>query len=363
MAKTIKFNLILDNKPVRDLDGLRDNFNIEDLLGAYRNGSLKRWLESRELAQEIAELEKISGDDINAALELCRIFHSDCTTEQLEAAVYPFEFRQKEAEKLRQYKNLKEQKDEVIRAYHDGYVNLLKELEEKGKDYAFVKPGVAELFRRYVGLYQLDAEVFYNRFIKDHPLVILAMLANADMRPIIAKKPEKIFGDLDIITLTKLHFLQSDIDAFLEKWKKDHNQPGIQKIANSSDNEKLRKLNQAILMLDCSDNPALNGTVLNSSQLDAEYYPLSFVPLAGIFTPLPNHVKTFVGITEGYWKDIQPQGKQFLIIKMESGNFVRSAGKNGEELKAEDVNGTFPILDGIDYKSNNADHKLVYMEV
>jgi hypothetical protein len=363
MAKAIKFNLILDNKPVRSLDDLRDNFNIEDLLGAYRNGSLKRWLESREMAQEIAELEKISGDDINAALELCRIFHGECTTEQLEAAVYPFEFRQKEAEQLRQYENLKEQKNEVIRDYHEGYDKLLKELEEKGDDYAFVKPGVAELFRRYVGLYRLDANAFYDRFIKDHPLVILAMLANADTRPIIAKKPEDIFSDLNIPALTSPRFRQSDVDAFFKKWEKDNNQPGISTVSGRSENETLRNRNQQILMLYCRDNPALNGTVLNSSQLEANYYPCVFVPLADITTPLPNHVKTFAGITEGYWKDIQPQGKQFLIIKMENGNFVRSAGKNGEELKDEDVNGKFPILDGIDYKSNNAGHRLVYMEV
>ncbi|GMO43116.1 MAG: hypothetical protein Pg6C_04720 [Treponemataceae bacterium] len=363
MAKTIKFNLILDNKPVRDLDGLRDNFNIEDLLGAYRNGSLKRWLESRDLARETAALDAITGDDLSAARELCRVFHGDCTTEQLEAAVYPFKFRQKEAEQLRQYKNLKEQKDEVIRAYHEGYVNLLKELEEKGDDYAFVKPGVAELFRRYVGLYRLDAWVFYQRFITAHPLVILAMLANADTRPIIAKKPEDIFSDLNIPALTSLRVRQSDVNAFFKKWEKDNNQPGISTVSGRSENETLRNRNQQILMLGCSDNPALNGTVLNSSQLEANYYPYTFVPLADITTPLPNHVKTFAGITEGYWKDIQPQGKQFLIIKMESGNFVRSAGKNGEELKAEDVNGTFPILDGIDYKSNNAGHQLVYMEV
>jgi hypothetical protein len=78
---------------------------------------------------------------------------------------------------------------------------------------------------------------------------------------------------------------------------------------------------------------------------------------------LPNHIESFSGITEGHWKDIKPKGKRFLIIHMDSGNFVRNAGKDGEELKAEDVNGKFPILDGIDYKSNNAAHQLVYMEV
>lgn len=46
MTKAIKFNLILDGKPVRNLAELRDNFNIEDILTSYRNGLLKRWLET-----------------------------------------------------------------------------------------------------------------------------------------------------------------------------------------------------------------------------------------------------------------------------------------------------------------------------
>jgi formylmethanofuran dehydrogenase subunit A len=52
-----------------------------------------------------------------------------------------------------------------------------------------------------------------------------------------------------------------------------------------------------------------------------------------------------------------------MLINMVDGNIVRNSGKQGEELKAADVNGKFPLLDGIDYKSNNAGHSLVYMEV
>jgi hypothetical protein len=416
MAKPIKFNLILDNKPVRSLDDLRDNFNIEDLLAAYRNGSLKRWLESRELTAEIAELDKISDDDINAARELCRIFRADCAEEQLEAAAYPFEFRQNEAEKLIRYKDLAEQKNEIIRAYHEGYEKLLKEMEEKGDDYAFVKSGVAELFRRYVELYRLDDWGFYHRFIKTHPLVILAMLANADMRPLIVKKPEEIFGNLNIAVSTQSSLpSSSDAEAFYKIWEKNDRQtelfrryPGMLTIAGQSEKAKLRNRNQPILLLDCEANQALNGTVLNSSELSVDPSAITYIPLAaipstisrenhtagvsssmpnlvktfgdiplaaisstisrenhaaGVSSSMPSHVKTFAGETEGYWKDIEPRGKRFMVIKMEEGNFIRNAGKNGEELKAEDVNGKFPILDGIDYKSNNASHQLMYMEI
>lgn len=364
MAKAIKFNLILDKNPVRSLEDLRDNFNIEDLLAAYRNGSLKRWLETRKLEKEAAELEKVTGDDINAALELGRIFlGEEYNKELLAGAAYSFDFRQKEAEKLKALEAAKFQRDEIIRAYHGGYEKLLDELEARGNDYSFVKPGIAELFKNYAGLYRLDDWVFYGRFIKACPLVILALLAHTGMRPLIAKQPEEIYKDLDHRALVVPRYRQSDIDAFLKKWETSRDQPEVQKIEGSTSNKKVKELGIPILMLECRDNAELNGKVVASSSLGDNYYPYEYVPLSAIALPLPNHIQTFSGETESYWKDVQPGGRQFLIIKMEEGNFLRSAGKNGEELKAEDVNGKFPILEGIDYKSNNARHQLVYMEV
>ena len=37
MAKTIKFNLICDDKPVRTIEDLQNNFSIEDVLEYYSN--------------------------------------------------------------------------------------------------------------------------------------------------------------------------------------------------------------------------------------------------------------------------------------------------------------------------------------
>lgn len=37
MAKTIKFNLICDDKPVRTIEDLQENFSIEDVLKYYQN--------------------------------------------------------------------------------------------------------------------------------------------------------------------------------------------------------------------------------------------------------------------------------------------------------------------------------------
>lgn len=44
MAKTIKFNLICDEKPVRTIEDLQNSFSIEDVLNYYNNQLLHRWL-------------------------------------------------------------------------------------------------------------------------------------------------------------------------------------------------------------------------------------------------------------------------------------------------------------------------------
>lgn len=80
-------------------------------------------------------------------------------------------------------------------------------------------------------------------------------------------------------------------------------------------------------------------------------------------SPLLSPYQSYSGITDGYWKDLQPKSKKCLILKMEAGNFIRNSGKNGEELNSNVVNEEFLILDGIDYKSNNADHALIYMVI
>jgi hypothetical protein len=131
------------------------------------------------------------------------------------------------------------------------------------------------------------------------------------------------------------------------------------------ENDKLKRQLKYILVLKCNDSHAVDGTVINSKDIK-NWCPFSYVDCADLpllSSDLPNPVKSFAGATDSYWKDIEPKGKQFLVIKMGDGDFIRNSGKNGEELKASDINGQFLILNGIDYKSNNASHQLIYMEI
>jgi hypothetical protein len=367
MAKTIKFNLIIDKQSIRDLEDLQDHFNIEDLLGAFHTGSLKRWLEARELTKELAEFARLNGDDGKIAVELCKIFQKDCTKEQIASAVYPFEFRKREDEKLRAFGELQSKKAEIIHDYHAGYADLLNQLKEKNDDYPFIKAAIQEIFEKYVDLFKLDAVAFYQWFVTDCKLVILSILANSNMRPLLPHDLARVYMDIGVNAASFVATKQYDTAQFLEKYRKDNKQPGVSSCGSSETNSVLKKQEQDILMLESRERPDLDGTIINSKDI-MSLYPFTFVycynlPLRIIASEHPSPIKSFSGETSGYWKDLEPKGKQFLIIKMEDRNFIRNSGKNGEELNAQDINAQFLILDGIDYKSNNASHQLIYMEI
>ena len=362
MPKHIKFNLIIDKNPIRDMEDLSNNFNIDDILASYKNGSLSRWLLVRNETDKIKQLEKIKGDTIETALELSRIFlEKECNKEQLASAVYAFDFKEKEKEKLKQFESAKTKRDEIIRAYHEGYEKLLGEMEANGLNYPFLKAAVKEIRDQYNGLYLLDKSRVYQRFISSYLLIILTFIANRSLfeEPLFPKPLMDVFKALDIKLLQKDS--DDNIALFLDKLNNGTIKPEIKKCVSGGELEILKSKAEKIIV-------GSNKTVFTQEDVIlTNYMKNPSLPFAYITVPSNpaveySHVKTFSGETNDYWKDLEQKG-EWMIICIEPGNFVRNLGRNGEELGAADVNGKFPILKGIDYKSKSNSAKLIYMEV
>ena len=62
MAKSIKFNLTVDNKPIRTIEELRENFCINDIDELYREGRLQKWLEVRGFDEYLAQIKEINHE-------------------------------------------------------------------------------------------------------------------------------------------------------------------------------------------------------------------------------------------------------------------------------------------------------------
>ena len=93
MAKTIKFNLICDEKPIRTIEDLQNNFCIEDVLNYYNNQLLHRWLRVRGYTAELEAVSAITSDNsMDIIKELIRIFDVVSDEKQIEESVYIFEY-------------------------------------------------------------------------------------------------------------------------------------------------------------------------------------------------------------------------------------------------------------------------------
>lgn len=362
MTKAIKFNLTLDKHPVRDLEDLLANFNLDDLLTAYHSQQLlHRWLEVRGLNDELEQLKLIAirfvGEQEIAA-ELCKLFQASLSKTEIKAAVYPIVLRQQQEQQLKQLAEQKFSRDAVIEKYHTGYKQLCEAMLDKSSDYSFLKAAIDTLWKDYEQLFCVDFDLFFSTFIEKSPLTLFAMLANDVYRQsnlFDSKRKERLFScipsaeDINQVKIFQkgTYNTWEEINPQKVRVKNISNISGYVKIKDDDGNE--------YVGLD-GIGKILNGLHFSSSNnSDSIEYEL--------FPPVQTPYRSYKRTPDPYWKDLEPIGEKCLILKMEDGCLIQNPGKVGEELTAQDVKASFVVLDGINYKSNNANHALVYMVI
>ena len=186
MAKTIKFNLILDGNPVRTIEGLRENFSIEDILGYYENGLLSRWLKVRGFEEELIAVERINVKDSNKnkIKQLVKIFCVETDNAVIEESLKIIEYSKSIKELNNIYDRQKYNKDKIIEGYHKGYDALVKNMLDNNTNMAALKANAKILENEYSELFRLDNVRLYNRLLENAPKAIFALLMNNVFREI-----------------------------------------------------------------------------------------------------------------------------------------------------------------------------------
>ncbi len=305
MAKTIKFNLICDDKPVRTIEDLQNNFSIEDVLEYYNNKLLHRWLEVRGYSDELGKISAITSEKpLEIIKELIIIFNVASNEKKIEEAVYMLEYLDERKELCDIYSKNDFKTKSLIDDYQTGYKQLVDGILENPEDVARIKANIAEMVTNYKWVMNLNHRELFWTLNDKSVLAVMCLLMNENLReyyvPIESKTEDGV--------VTK------DIDTNADK----------------------RNIFNAISRL---------------------------IKTSDFSTKLGDNLITFTGITDGYWKDLESKGKKFMIISMGAGDFVRSAGVSGGDLSNVDVTDKFVIVDGIDYKSNSSTRQLLYMEV
>lgn len=305
MAKTIKFNLICDDKPVRTIEDLQENFSIEDILEYYHNKLLLRWLDVRGYKKEYEEVSAITDKEpIEIIKKLIKIFQVESDEKKVAESIYMLEYQEEKKQLNAIYDKGVRQTKAIIDDYETGYRQHVNEIIEHPEDVARIKASIADMVKNYDYLLYLDRRELFYQLLGNSELAVMCFLMNEKLRK---------------------YYLPISITA----------ENGAASLDTDKDDDK-----KAMYLRICQ-----------------------MISKADFVAKLGENLRSFSGKTDGYWKDLEPKGKKYMIISMASGNYVRSAGLNGGDLGYNDVHNQFVILNGIDYKSNSITDKLLYMEV
>lgn len=332
MAKTIKFNLICDDKPVRTIEDLQENFSIEDVLKYYQNGLLLRWLEVRGYEAEykkVSEIREIEALEI--VKELIKIFDIEADEKKVEEGVYMLQFLEERKELCEAYKQDSFKAQGVIDDYQTGFNQLIDGIIENPNDVARIKANIAELMSGYKWAMDLNHRQLFWELKELSPLAIMCFLMNDEARKYYLPMPVRKDNVSDD-AVKKVNIAAAAVAVAFVK-EEDDSIAVSYDIENNAD--KCNMYNAICSMLESSD----------------------FVSRLG------DNLHIFAGVTDGYWKDLETKGKKYMIISMGSGDYVRSAGLQGGDLASTDIENKFVIVDGIDYKSKSSSRQLLYMEV
>ena len=184
MAKTIKFNLILDDYPVRNLEGIQEHFSIEDMLKYFKNGLLLRWLDVRGYESQYDAVAKIKKDESAKKIvqELVKIFEVEIKKENIEKGIKILEYLDEEKELNAIYQKNAFEKKKIIEDYHSGYEKLKNHMVENKDNMAVLKADVLKMEREYAGLFDLNYRAIYFMLAQEVPKAVFVILTKNRFR-------------------------------------------------------------------------------------------------------------------------------------------------------------------------------------
>lgn len=307
MAKTIKFNLICDGKPIRTIEDLQNNFSVEDILTYYDNQLLHRWLRVRGYEKELNAVSAITSTaPIDIIKELIGVFEISTDAQKVEEDIYILKYQNEKKECNSIYAQQDYMTNLVIEDYEAGYRQLVDGILSNPTDPAKIKANISAIIADYSWAFEMDhRRLFWILNDNKYFLAILCLLMND-----VARKYYLPVESTELSGPVKLN-TQEKTDKFSMYSR-------IKVIAGNQD---------------CRE-----------SYID--------------------YVKIKPGDTKNYWDDLECDGRKYMILSMDSGCNVKSySEKTGTGLSYEEVKDKFVILDGIKYRSDKSYAKLLYMEV
>lgn len=182
MAKSIKFNLIVDGKPIRTIEELRENFCINDIDELYREGRLQKWLEVRGFDDYLAKVQEIKHDA--PIYQLIDIFDmkGKISKEKINEIVSNIYYKNERKRQLEAWEKKNNDVNSIIQGYHKKYNELKEVMIKNPSNFPLIKSTINEICENYFHLFELNYADFYHQIYKNVPLIVYACLMNIKSR-------------------------------------------------------------------------------------------------------------------------------------------------------------------------------------
>ena len=193
MAKTIKFNLMMDNNPVRTIADLQENVSIEDALKYFKNGLLAKWLSVRGFDSYYDKIKDIdiADEDKKIITQLIKVFDIELDDKKIELAIEILNYLNEEKELNAIYKDNSFKQKQIIEDYHSGYDAIIRHMIDNRDNLAILKADAIEIERNYLRLFELDYKKVFFNFEDAAQKAIFAILAQPELRKYWLKEEEK----------------------------------------------------------------------------------------------------------------------------------------------------------------------------
>lgn len=177
MAKTIKFNLICNEKPIRTIEDLQNNFVIEDVLELYYSKLLERWLNVRGYIDEFKLVSQIVTDKpIEIIEELIKIFDIEEDSEKIREYVYIYEYKQQKIKNFSKFnENVLKDMDNVNNQLNE-YNALVSRIFNNPDNAPIIKACIKDIINYYYPIFKLNHRELFNSLLKVSKLAILCLL-------------------------------------------------------------------------------------------------------------------------------------------------------------------------------------------
>lgn len=323
--KQIKFNIVSGNVHCRNINDLKENFNIHDILNAFEDGILERWLLSQKLDDiynKVSNIDKSSSDSQKIE-SLIKIVYEDekegFINNICREALSIIDYESRRKTELENINNFNIEREKIIDGYFKEYEDLIQHIIDNRENYDIVKEDINKISIYFRDIFKIN---YYHLFMKLHDnkniLAVISLLANEYTRPYIINNNELMNK-----TYSKLWGGYNSLFSYTE-------------MRNST----------VLLILETHASNFINKNYLKLPYLNGiiKYYKKNTYKK---FVPWISNKKCMILHAEGYVRL-----RSFINGKWEEygGNFECIHDKYLKE-----INGKFRILDNIEYYSYSID--------